>query len=109
MIRTSLLSKSTLKTITATVVRQSHSQAKTQTPGLINDKCHHYNEAEGHYRSSPFEPVEIPSMKIHEYVWQNLHKYENNVAVVSTSEIDMLDARKLPLITIGQANISTTC
>lgn len=80
MIRTPFVSRYTIKNVAAAVVRQSHTQTNQQSPA---DKHHHYNEAEGHYRSSPFEPVEIPNMKIHEYVWQNLPKYEKTVAVVS--------------------------
>lgn len=79
MIRSSSVAKC-IKNLSAAAVRQSHTQTQQQAPA---DKCQHYNEAEGHYRSSPFEPVEIPKMKIHEYVWQNLPKYEKKVAVVS--------------------------
>lgn len=85
MIRTSGLAKciQNLKTplSSAAAVRQSHTQTQ---PQFSADKTLHYNDVEGHYRTSPFEPVEVPKMKIHEYVWQNLHKYEKSVAVVST-------------------------
>lgn len=83
MIRTSALAKciNKVKTpLSSAAVRQSHTQTQ---PQFSADKTLHYNETEGHYRSSPFEPVEMPKMKIHEYVWQNLHKYEKSVAVVS--------------------------
>lgn len=75
---------STIKNIAVTVLRQSHTQIKQLPPA---EKCIHYNEAEGYYRSSPFEPVEIPNMKIHDYVWQNLPKYEKTIAVVSKISI----------------------
>lgn len=80
MIRTSSVAKC-IKNLTVAAVRQSHTQTQ---PLSSTDKCHHYNEAEGHYRSSPFEPVEVPNLKIHEYVWQNLSKYEKTIAVVSS-------------------------
>lgn len=69
--------KLTIQNFAGIVARHGHSQQ------ALADKCHHYNEVEGHYRSSPFEPVQIPRMKIHEYVWQNLPNYEKSIAVVS--------------------------
>lgn len=82
MLRSALLSKSTIRYITSSAVVHSNSYTQKQYP---LDKSHNYNETEGHYRSSPFEPVEIPNLKIHEYVWQNLRKYEKSVAAVSSA------------------------
>lgn len=80
MLRSSFLSISIKRIITGSAVRQCNSHSKNQNP---KNKWHNYDETEGHYISSPFEPVEIPKLQIHEYVWQNLPKYENYIAVVS--------------------------
>lgn len=74
MLRSSVLLKSSIKTLTASFVKRSYSLGK---------QCIHYTQAEGHYATSPFEPVKAPNLKIHEYVWKNLPAYAKSVAVVS--------------------------
>lgn len=41
-----------------------------------------YTPSEGYVRNSPLEPVTIPDIPLEQYVWQNIHKWENHVASV---------------------------
>lgn len=41
-----------------------------------------YTPSEGYVRNSPIEPVIIPNIPLEQYVWQNLHQWENHVAAV---------------------------
>lgn len=40
-----------------------------------------YNEQEGYVMKSPYGRVSIPDMTIDQYVWKNLSKWQNHVAI----------------------------
>ncbi|KAH8384991.1 hypothetical protein KR093_004755 [Drosophila rubida] len=46
------------------------------------DKFLHYNAEDGYYKTSPFEPIKVPNVPLHEYVWRNFKKWENATAAV---------------------------
>jgi len=47
------------------------------------DKFLHYNAEDGYYKTSPFDPIKIPNIPLHEYVWRDFKKWENSTAAVS--------------------------
>ncbi|KAH8394430.1 hypothetical protein KR222_005231 [Zaprionus bogoriensis] len=46
------------------------------------DKFLHYNTDEGYYKTSPYDPIKVPNVPLHEYVWRDFKKWENSVAAV---------------------------
>jgi len=62
---------------------QKQSTAVTAEPAVSeSDKCLHYSNEEGYFKSSPFEPITIPSISFDKYVWRDYQRWENNVATV---------------------------
>lgn len=67
------------------------STAHQQSPSKSADDALHkdirngytHNPIEGYIRISPFENVQPPNLPLDVYVWQNLAKYPNHVAMVS--------------------------
>lgn len=47
------------------------------------DKFLHYSPEDGYYKTSPFDPVTIPNVPLHEYVWRDFKKWERRTAAVS--------------------------
>lgn len=47
------------------------------------DKFLHYNAEDGYYKTSPFDPIKVPNIPLHEYVWRDFKKWENSTAAVS--------------------------
>lgn len=41
-----------------------------------------HTEADGYVRQSPFEPIELPQMRIDQFVWQHVQRWERKTAVV---------------------------
>lgn len=58
--------------------------AATVEPNLNNqnDKCLHYSNEEGYFKTSPFETLQIPNVTLDKYVWRDFKKWENSVATV---------------------------
>lgn len=46
------------------------------------DKSLHYTNEEGYWKSSTFEPLNLPNTSVDKYVWTNLKKWENKIATV---------------------------
>lgn len=44
--------------------------------------CFQRTEFEGVIRTSPFDPITIPNVQLHEYVWKSMHKWQDLVALV---------------------------
>lgn len=43
-----------------------------------------HNPIEGYIRNSPFDVVTTPNLSLDQYAWQNLAKWPNHIATVST-------------------------
>lgn len=41
-----------------------------------------HTEAEGYVRHSPFEPIELPQVRIDQFVWQHVQRWERQTAVI---------------------------
>lgn len=41
-----------------------------------------FTESDGYIMKSPYEPITIPDFTIDQYVWKNLPKWQNHVAIV---------------------------
>lgn len=54
------------------------------------DKFLHYNTEEGYYKTSPYDPIKVPNLPLHEYVWRDFKKWENSVAAVSRDPLKSL-------------------
>lgn len=48
------------------------------------EKNRSYSEKEGFVWKSGYEPISVPEMTIDEYVWKNVAKWEDKLAIVST-------------------------
>ncbi|EDW75348.2 uncharacterized protein Dwil_GK19734 [Drosophila willistoni] len=46
------------------------------------DKFLHYNSEDGYYKTSPYDPIVAQNLPLHEYVWRDFKKWENNTAAV---------------------------
>ncbi|KAI8033258.1 hypothetical protein M5D96_013974 [Drosophila gunungcola] len=46
------------------------------------DKFLHYSAEDGYYKTSPFDPVIVPNVPLHEYVWRDFKKWERSTATV---------------------------
>ncbi|KAH8272304.1 hypothetical protein KR018_001562 [Drosophila ironensis] len=46
------------------------------------DKYLHYSPEDGYYKTSPFDPIAVPNVPLHEYVWRDFKKWENQTAAV---------------------------
>lgn len=44
--------------------------------------CFRKTECEGIIRTSSFDPVTVPEMRLHDYVWNLMHKWQDHVALV---------------------------
>lgn len=42
-----------------------------------------HNPVEGYIRNSPYDTVTTPNIALDQYVWQNVSKWPNHVAIVS--------------------------
>ncbi|EDV47064.1 probable 4-coumarate--CoA ligase 1 [Drosophila erecta] len=47
-----------------------------------SDKFLHYSPEDGYYKTSPFDPVTVPNVPLHEYVWRDFKKWERRTAAV---------------------------
>lgn len=65
------------------------SSAKFQTPQSEQSYQMYFthNPVEGYIRNSPFDMVVPPNLSLDQYVWQNISKWQNHVAMVSRIQI----------------------
>lgn len=78
------------KNITVRAVRQLSTVQQQSISSTTSDDTLHkdirnaytHNPIEGYIRISPFENVSSPNLPLDVYVWQNLPKYTNHVAMV---------------------------
>lgn len=45
-----------------------------------------HNPVEGYIRNSPYDTVTTPNIALDQYVWQNVSKWQNHVATVSSKQ-----------------------
>ncbi|XP_030378111.1 4-coumarate--CoA ligase 1 [Scaptodrosophila lebanonensis] len=64
--------------------RQQRSTASAERAQSISetDKFLHYNAEDGYYKTSPFEPITVPNVPLHQYVWRDFKKWEKKTAAV---------------------------
>lgn len=55
----------------------------TERPSLseLTKKSLVYSEKEGYVMKSPYETISIPEMTVDQYVWKNMPKWQNHIAV----------------------------
>lgn len=55
----------------------------TERPSLseLAKKSLVYNEKDGYVMKSPYETISIPDMTIDQYVWKNMPKWQNHIAI----------------------------
>lgn len=61
----------------------STASAQRERPQSETDKFLHYSPEDGYYKTSPYDPVTVPNVPIHEYVWRDFKKWESRTAAVS--------------------------
>lgn len=76
------ISKATLSKWNRQLCRSVSSSTTTSYPS-INSLHRIHTPEDGYIVSSPFEPITIPDLTIDQYVWKNLSKWQNKVAIVS--------------------------
>lgn len=72
----------------STTDKRHVSTAEFQPNNPIMDSYQSYfthNPVEGYIRNSPYDVVTTPNLAIDQYVWENLAKWPDHVAVVSKS------------------------
>ncbi|KAM8720830.1 hypothetical protein ACLKA7_006816 [Drosophila subpalustris] len=64
--------------------RRQRNTASVERAQAISDrdKFLHYNTEDGYYKTSPFDPIKVPNVPLHEYVWRDFKKWENSTAAV---------------------------
>lgn len=77
---------SSLRAATTLQNQQSKRYVQQQSNAVseAHDKCSYYTPSEGYIRTSPFDPVAIPDLTLDRYVWENVNKWQNKIAAVST-------------------------
>ncbi|EDW62422.2 uncharacterized protein pdgy [Drosophila virilis] len=67
-----------------TTNRRQRNTASVERAQSINerDKFLHYNAEDGYYKTSPYDPIKVPNVPLHEYVWRDFKKWENSTAAV---------------------------
>lgn len=72
---------------TITTNRRQRNTASVERAQSISerDKSLHYNAEDGYYKTSPYDPIKIQNMPLHEYVWRDFKKWENSTAAVSAA------------------------
>lgn len=58
--------------------------ASNEKPSLyeLGQKCIISNEINGYIVKSPYESISIPDLTIDQYVWKNMPKWPNHIAIV---------------------------
>ncbi|BFG02828.1 probable 4-coumarate--CoA ligase 3 [Drosophila madeirensis] len=83
---TSALSSAAIRTLmtngrqrnTSTVsAERARAQGDSET-----DKFLHYSPEDGYYKTSPYDPIVVPDLPLHEYVWRDFKKWESRTAAV---------------------------
>ncbi|EDW06797.2 LOW QUALITY PROTEIN: uncharacterized protein Dmoj_GI15371 [Drosophila mojavensis] len=69
---------------TITTNRRQRNTASVERAQSISerDKSLHYNAEDGYYKTSPYDPIKIKNVPLHEYVWRDFKKWENSTAAV---------------------------
>lgn len=62
--------------------RSSYSTAVKQDFFKDISKYREYSEIDGYVWNSPYEKISLPDMTIDQYVWKNVAKWKNHVAIV---------------------------
>ncbi|KAH8343576.1 uncharacterized protein pdgy [Drosophila kikkawai] len=63
--------------------RTTASAQRERTQGVSEtDKFLHFSPEDGYYKTSPFDPVVVPNVPLHEYVWRDFKKWESRTAAV---------------------------
>ncbi|EDV38480.2 uncharacterized protein Dana_GF19420 [Drosophila ananassae] len=60
----------------------STASAHRERPQSDTDKFLHYTPEDGYYKTSPYDPITVPNVAIHEYVWRDFKKWESRTAAV---------------------------
>lgn len=70
---------------TITTNRRQRNTASVERAQSISerDKALHYNAEDGYYKTSPYDPIKVQNVPLHEYVWRDFKKWENSTAAVS--------------------------
>lgn len=76
-----LKSKVNLK-IGAYLLRKQFSSIEQCSLSELGKKSLVFTENDGHIMKSPYEPISIPDFTIDQYVWKNLPKWQNHLAIV---------------------------
>jgi len=64
------------------------SAQRERTQGVSEtDKFLHFSAEDGYYKTSPFDPVVVPNVPLHEYVWRDFKKWERRTAAVSATKV----------------------
>lgn len=76
------LTKTAAPKLKATFLR---SMSSTSYPNL--NKFRIYTPEDGFVVNSIYDPISLPDLTVDQYVWKNISKWENKVAIVSCAEI----------------------
>lgn len=77
-----LKSKENLKTSINLFRRRFSSIEQSSSLSELGRKSLVFTENDGHIMKSPYEPISIPDFTIDQYVWKNLPKWQNHIAIV---------------------------
>lgn len=83
-----------MRTLSTTCIPRS----KQLNPDVAHNRS--YNSKEGFVWKSGYEPISIPDMTLDEYVWKNVAKWENKIAIVSINIINFLSCNFFLIICI---------
>lgn len=75
------LTKTAAPKLNATFLR---SMSSTSHPNLNNFRIH--TPEDGFVVNSIYDPISLPDLTVDQYVWKNISKWENKVAIVSCAE-----------------------
>lgn len=70
-----------MKSSLRSVLKRFFSTERVSLSELVN-KSLVYSERDGYVMKSPYETISIPEMTIDQYVWKNMPKWQNHIAVV---------------------------
>lgn len=81
MYRRIVLKSANLRTCN-NLLRKRFSSVEQSSLSELGKKSLIFTEKDGYIMKSPYEPISIPDFTIDQYVWKNLPKWQNHIAIV---------------------------
>lgn len=76
-----MIFKSLIVKKSANLISRQFSLYETRSLSELGKKSVVFSETDGYIVKSPYEPISIPELTIDQYVWKNMPKWQNHIAI----------------------------